>query len=159
MHSEAPPLFWAPLPGRAWYQPVRQQPLRGNPGSAISSLGRNNTDSTANERGTEKERTGNLEKVGFLKNKKKQPGLECGDMSAHNPSDCLHTDETCDTVYLVKIFGPFGVEVTVRFLWLWFENTNDFLQKEKRMIKSVISKMHFDTHLAHGRQWENTAHT
>lgn len=29
----------------------------------------------------------------------------------------------------MEIFGPFGVQMTVRFLRLWFENANDFLKK------------------------------
>lgn len=33
--------------------------------------------------------------------------------------------------YLVEIFGPFRVQVTIRFLCLWFENADDFLKYKK----------------------------
>lgn len=34
--------------------------------------------------------------------------------------------------YLVKIFGPFGIQVTVRLLGFWFKDSDDFLQQPRQ---------------------------
>lgn len=109
------PLFWAPLPGRAWCRPVRRQLRRGNPGWAAGSLDQSSTDSTAEE--------DKQQEVPKQVMKKKHVFFIAG--SGLNRK----LGHAC---YLVKIFGPFGVQVTVRFLSLWFENANDFLKKEKK---------------------------
>lgn len=44
-------------------------------------------------------------------------------------------------MYLVKVFGPFWVQVTIRFLWLWFKNTNDFLQREKSTLTKHYAQL------------------
>lgn len=98
---------WAPLRDRAWCRPMRRRLRRGSLGLAAGSLVRSSRDSTADE----EEKAAAGFKAGYRKKDKK---------NKTKPSRSF---------YLVEIFGPFGVQVTVRFLCLWFENANDFLKK------------------------------
>lgn len=44
----------------------------------------------------------------------------------------VHADKTRRSRYLVKIFGPFGVQVSVRLLRFWLEDSDDFLHEPRQ---------------------------
>lgn len=78
---------------------------------AASSLGQSSTDSTADEEDKQQVVSKQVMKKRFYRFKIKKKKLS-------------------RALYLVEIFGPFWVQVTVRFLCLWFENANDFLKNK-----------------------------